>query len=143
MEDDQDDWLDGVADADPESRAVDRERTAPFLLRVFVQQGKHRRPIDYERLLTSRAFSPDEIHVFTWLDATLGEVARIISEVNVNARAPSARFSFARAHSDSRGKYTVQHIGDVHADRSGSDDEKSLLDEEFDADNDLLDVAII
>ncbi|CAG8441618.1 16405_t:CDS:2 [Acaulospora morrowiae] len=118
---------------------VDREKTVPFLLRMFWRQGNHHRPDDYtpEHLPTE-----NEVQIYTWKDATLKEIANLFREVNGEANQPNARLSFKLVYVDNlRGKYTFKDLGMVHNLTSSSEDGTNLDDARF-VIGDFLDVAI-
>ncbi|CAG8655137.1 881_t:CDS:2 [Acaulospora morrowiae] len=118
---------------------VDREKTVPFLLRMFWRQGNHHRPDDYtpEHLPTE-----NEVQIYTWKDATLKEIANLFREVNAEANQPNARLSFKLVYVDNlRGKYTFKDLGIVHNLTSSSEDGTNLDDARF-VIGDFLDVAI-
>ena len=61
---------------------LDRARTCPLLIQLFVQQGRHHTSSEYGPETVPR----DGISVYTWRDATLRELSEEIKE----------RFPFAR-----------------------------------------------
>ncbi|RHZ75012.1 hypothetical protein Glove_218g12 [Diversispora epigaea] len=118
---------------------VDREKTVPFLLRIFWRQGHHHRPDDYtpEHLPTE-----NEVQIYTWKDATLKEIANLFREVNAEANKPNARLSFKLVYLDNlRGKYVLKDLGAVHNLSPSSDHDTNLDDARF-VIGDFLDVAI-
>ncbi|KAI0301544.1 Sin3 associated polypeptide p18-domain-containing protein [Multifurca ochricompacta] len=74
---------------------IDREKTAPFLIRAFVKIGSfHRLPQFQDGPLPIA----DELQIFTWKDATLFELLTTIRNSAPNTleyRHPLARYSFA------------------------------------------------
>ncbi|CAJ0645483.1 4226_t:CDS:2 [Entrophospora sp. SA101] len=119
--------------------AIDREKTAPFLLRIFCKPSYHHRIDDYtpEHLPID-----DEVQIYTWKDATLKEIANLIKEVNKDAKRPKARLSFKLVYIDNlRGRYIFKELGVVSNSASSIDDDKNLDDARF-VIGDFLDVAI-
>lgn len=60
---------------------IDRTKTCPLLLRVFVKQGAHHRIEDFAKQQQQGGQEPECIHVYTWVDATLSELADLVQEV--------------------------------------------------------------
>eukprot|EP01023_Acetabularia_acetabulum_P022378 TRINITY_DN2201_c0_g2_i1.p2 TRINITY_DN2201_c0_g2~~TRINITY_DN2201_c0_g2_i1.p2 ORF type:complete len:141 (+),score=27.80 TRINITY_DN2201_c0_g2_i1:197-619(+) len=118
---------------------VDREKVCPLLVRVFPKIGGHHRIMDYEK----RGNEPEgEIQIYTWMDATLRELADLVKDVAPAARKPNAVQYFAIVFPDRRGKMKMTEIGQVHCVRKGEDDPKTLKELNFET-GDFLDVAII
>ncbi|KAF7495483.1 Histone deacetylase complex subunit SAP18 [Sarcoptes scabiei] len=124
------------ADADEN---VDREKKCPLLLRVFLNtNGRHYHVSEYGRgNLPSK-----EVQIYTWMDATLKELAGLIKEVNTEARRPGTRFNFALVFPDIRNPtYRMREIGSTINGRKDSDDSKTLAQSRFQI-GDFLSVAI-
>lgn len=118
---------------------IDRTKTCPLLLRVFVKPGAHHRIEDFAK----RGQEPDGcIHVYTWMDATLGELTELVQEVNDDARKPRTRLSFAFIYPDRRGRNVMRQVGMVMVGRPSIDDDKTLAQLQFQT-GDLLDVALL
>ncbi|KAG2428461.1 hypothetical protein HXX76_011580 [Chlamydomonas incerta] len=116
---------------------IDREKTCPLLMRVFPKQGGHHKLEDF----TDRTKLPDEIAIYTWMDADLRELSDLIKEANPAARARNARMSFAFVYPDRKGRNVMRQVGVVHATRPGEDDIKTLRGLNFQT-GDYLDVSI-
>lgn len=71
--------------------SVDRVRTCPLLLRVFVNVGRHHHPDEYRARSTPRG----GLDVYTWRDATLRELAEEVKAAVEAARDSRARLDFA------------------------------------------------
>ena len=54
---------------------IDREKNCPFLLRCFWRVHAFRPDFEYRQILTNPP--SQEIQIYTWLDATLGELSGI------------------------------------------------------------------
>jgi len=118
---------------------VDREKTVPFLLRMFYRLNHHHRVDDFtpEHLPTE-----DEVQIYTWKDATLKEISNLIKEVVQDANRPNAKLSFKLVYIDNlRGKYAFKELGTIHNVTSSEHDEINLDDARF-VIGDFLDVAI-
>lgn len=121
-----------------EQPKVDREKTCPLLLRVFTCQGRHHRPDEFTR----NSYPPDELQVYTWMDATLSELMTLIKEVKADARNRFTTFSFATVFPDSRrGGFRVKEIGTTCGARKSPEDNVSLGSLGFQI-GDFIDVAI-
>eukprot|EP01026_Neomeris_dumetosa_P045129 TRINITY_DN3822_c0_g1_i2.p3 TRINITY_DN3822_c0_g1~~TRINITY_DN3822_c0_g1_i2.p3 ORF type:complete len:138 (+),score=19.37 TRINITY_DN3822_c0_g1_i2:260-673(+) len=123
----------------PHQFIVDREKVCPLLVRVFPKAGGHHRIQDYQK----RGSEPDgEIQIYTWMDATLRELADLVKDVAAIARKRNAVQYFSVVYPDRRGKMIMKDIGEVHCERKGEDDSKTLKELNFQT-GDFLDVAII
>ncbi|GAA5843652.1 hypothetical protein JCM11251_006396 [Rhodosporidiobolus azoricus] len=70
---------------------VDREKTCPSLLRVFVKNGAHHQDTDFG---VSTLPTADEHQLYTWRDTTLREILLLLRDVDPSLRStPAARFS--------------------------------------------------
>ncbi|KZV75890.1 hypothetical protein PENSPDRAFT_599215 [Peniophora sp. CONT] len=97
--------------------AVEREKTAPFLIRTFVKTGGfHRLTLFTDNQLPTT----DEQQVYTWKDATLHEVLTTLRSVGPHTpeyRHPLARYTFRAVYADStnRGAFTTKDLGTVYS----------------------------
>ncbi|KAF8932496.1 Histone deacetylase complex subunit sap18 [Haplosporangium gracile] len=57
---------------------VDREKLCPFLLKMFYKQGEHHRVDQYKP--TSLPPKSSELQLYTWKNATMGEIASLIQQ---------------------------------------------------------------
>lgn len=60
-----------------------------MLLRVFIGDRAHHHPGDFRGRLPD-----DELQIHTWMDATLKELAGLITEVDPDLIRPGTRFAF-------------------------------------------------
>lgn len=119
-------------------KGINREETAPFLLRVFCAQHRHNNIREYAKGNTPE----NEVQIYTWLDASLKELTGLIKEVNPEARRKGTMFEFALVYPDLRmGNYLSRDIGNTSAGNKGNDDSKTLGDAKFSI-GDYLNVAI-
>lgn len=96
---------------------VDREKTAPFLIRTFVKVGTFHRLSQFEDGPLPIA---DEQQIYTWKDATLREVLttlRTIAPHTTEYRHPLARYTFRAVYADaaSRGRFAQKELGTVYS----------------------------
>ncbi|TFK94918.1 hypothetical protein K466DRAFT_475324 [Polyporus arcularius HHB13444] len=96
---------------------VDREKTAPFLIRAFVKIGAYHRLNQFEDGPLPIA---DEQQIYTWRDATLREVLTTLRSSAPNSteyRHPLARYFFRAVFADSasRGRFSQKDLGTVYS----------------------------
>ena len=71
------------------------------------QTGRHHRLEDYAR----RGQEPKgEVQIYTWPDANLRELTDLIKEVQVEARKPSTKLSFAFVYPDRKGRNVMRQV---------------------------------
>ncbi|XP_022108979.1 histone deacetylase complex subunit SAP18-like [Acanthaster planci] len=122
----------------PVEKPVDREKTCPLLLRVFCNSGRHHRVEEFDR----GRVPPNELQIYTWMDATLKELSSLVKEVNPEARRRGTFFSFATVSPDNRRPgYHLTNIGMTCSGRKGPDDALTLSSTSFQI-GDYVDIAI-
>eukprot|EP00483_Globobulimina_turgida_P000054 UN00054 len=124
--------------------SVDREKTTPFLIRVFVHRGRHFDDAEYRD--PSNLPKSGQIHIHTWMDATLLELKKLLTEVVPELKKPNydASLSFALVYPDRKGTMVVKKCGNViRIDRNNhnKDAQKTLKQLKFEI-GDFLDVSI-
>ncbi|BGO89242.1 hypothetical protein NBRC10512_005925 [Rhodotorula toruloides] len=67
----------------PAQRRVDREKTCPSLLRVFVKTGQHHADTDFT---IQHVPSADEHQLYTWRDTTLREIINLVLDSSPRIR---------------------------------------------------------
>jgi len=118
--------------------AVNREKTCPLLLRVFCNNAVHNPVADYQRGRTPQ----NELQVYTWLDASLRELAGLVKEVNVEARQRGTFLHFGFIYPDPHSpNYKLRQVGTVCTGRKSPDDTVTLKNANFHI-GDYVDVAI-
>lgn len=117
---------------------VDREKTCPLLLRVFCNlSGRHNSRSDF-----SRSMPGNELQIYTWLDATLKELTRLITEVYPNTKTKGTSFNFSLVWPNPRSPgFGMREIGATTIGSKGPDDNSTLQSKKF-VIGDYLDVAI-
>lgn len=70
-----------------ETFSIDREKTCPFLIRLFYNVGPHRREDEY----LPRALPRNELQIYTWFDATLREITELVKQVRAVLRPATLR----------------------------------------------------
>ncbi len=109
----------------------------PLLLRVFPRPGGQHRVQDFDR----DALPAGEVHIYTWQDATLREIADLLGAACEPARRPSAHLALALVYPDRSGRNVMRPIGGVHASRPSADDSATLRAVKFQT-GDYLSVGI-
>ena len=141
-------------------RSVDRLKTCPLLLRVFCNKNRHHlaRFVFFLRMKQQnknrfffclcreyeQGHTPEnELQIYTWLDASLGELSQLIKEVNPESRRRGTQFSFAIVSADdNHNRYHLTNIGKTENGHRRSDDQIQLAGKRFRI-GDYLDVAIM
>ncbi|CAG8490882.1 6878_t:CDS:2 [Ambispora gerdemannii] len=118
---------------------IDREKTCPFLLRIFCQEGAHHK---IEKYTNDEQPVQDEVQIYTWKDATLKELANLIKSIKPEAQRINARISFKLVYQDQlRNCYMFKYLGLVMNSRSTVEENTNLDDARF-VIGDFLDVAV-
>ncbi|KAI5114776.1 hypothetical protein M0805_005499, partial [Coniferiporia weirii] len=96
---------------------VDREKTAPFLMRTFVKIGGFHRVDFFE---DGTLPTTDEHQIFTWKNASLKEVLtslRLSAPLSPEVRHPLAKFAFRALYADAaaRGRIAHRDLGIVYS----------------------------
>eukprot|EP00484_Ammonia_sp_Unknown_P029288 CAMPEP_0197029754 /NCGR_PEP_ID=MMETSP1384-20130603/9138_1 /TAXON_ID=29189 /ORGANISM="Ammonia sp." /LENGTH=262 /DNA_ID=CAMNT_0042458981 /DNA_START=34 /DNA_END=823 /DNA_ORIENTATION=- len=130
--------------------SVDREKTTPFLIRVFVHRGRHFTDDDFRDPTNLPHGRSGQIYIHTWLDATLLELTKLLGRVVPVLKNPhsDSQLSFALVYPDRKGRMVVKECGklnhfDINKSPSSHSEfhNKTLKDLKFEI-GDLLDVAI-
>eukprot|EP00164_Ancoracysta_twista_P000107 GFYU01000153.1.p1 GENE.GFYU01000153.1~~GFYU01000153.1.p1 ORF type:complete len:217 (-),score=41.94 GFYU01000153.1:153-803(-) len=115
-----------AADTTP---AVDRQKTTPLLLRLYVKVGGQFRQDDFSQRHMSE-IAEHEVQIYTWKDATLKELADTVKEVEPAAR--KSRISFQLVYPDRNGVNVMKFMGCVQPfRRNPSVDDVKLEDAKF------------
>lgn len=123
---------------DKDVTVVDREKTCPLLLRVFVSIGRHHNLAEYRRGSTP----PNGLQVYTWMDATLRELAGLVQEINPDTKRRGTQFEFSLVFPDlTKMQARTRDIGTVVVGHQGFEDNKTLQQCQF-VIGDHLDVSI-
>ncbi len=129
---------------------IDRTKTCPFLLRVYYNINGHSEPSAYINA-NKDIFPPNEILVYSWLDATLSELTSLITmQIDVEnltkTQANNINLSFSSVFLKTNGQVVLKKLGSfpvLNLGRNDSDTkERSLFSLGFSI-GDCLDVAIL
>ncbi|KAF1772492.1 Sin3 associated polypeptide p18 [Phytophthora cactorum] len=131
---------------------IDREKHCPFLLRVFFSRGAHNRQGDRRSLrhIGADAFEAlddkpiaNELHIYTWPDATLREIADLVQDSNSDAQKPNMRLSICVVSETRDGRVLMRKVGYVNSSRRRCvDDTKTLASVRFHP-GDMVDIAMV
>lgn len=121
-----------------EEPKIDRQKSVPLLLRVFIKNGSHHTAEDFQ----GHEPTKDEIQIYTWKDASLRELTELVKGVKAAARARDARLSFSFVYPDTSGKNVVRYVGTVSINKRTTEDKRTLQSLRFET-GDFLDVAIL
>ncbi|CAH0492008.1 unnamed protein product [Peronospora effusa] len=85
----------------------------------------------------------NELHIYTWPDATLREIADLVQDSNTDAQKPNMRLSICIVSETRDGRLLMRKIGYVNSSRRRcADDHKTLASVRFHP-GDLLDIALV
>jgi len=121
----------------PTAAPIDREKTCPLLLRVFVNEGQHHLPDAYHR----GRCPASELQIYTWKDASLKELTNLIKDVHPQASGKGTMFNFALAFPDRKGLFHFKEVGTTSVAHTGPDDRLTLQSVRLEI-GDFMDVAI-
>jgi len=108
------------------------------LLRVFIGRNRHNPLSDYARGKTPA----DELQIYTWIDASLKEIAGLIRAVHPASRRTGTCFQFSIVYADPMSRTCrTREIGSTTPGRPSADDNITLALKRFQI-GDFLDVAI-
>uniref|UniRef100_A0AAV1TQN0 Histone deacetylase complex subunit SAP18 n=1 Tax=Peronospora matthiolae TaxID=2874970 RepID=A0AAV1TQN0_9STRA len=125
----------------PDELAIDREKHCPFLLRVFFSKGAHNKAEAFEALDDTPL--ANELHIYTWPDATLREMADLVQDSYTDARKLNMRLSICVVSETRDGRVLMRKVGFVNSSRRRcADGFKTLASVRF-APGDLLDIALV
>lgn len=102
---------------------VNREKTCPFLLRVFFKENDYN---SLDEIGTGNFPSNRELHIYTWMDASLRELTILIKDAVEIAKKKDAILNFSLVFPDSKGKLQRKELGSIHAYKKSQDDSKTL-----------------
>jgi hypothetical protein len=112
------------------STKIDREKTCPFLLRAFFTLDEFHQA---DAFTLEQLPVEDEIHLYTWKDATLRELMYLVQEIRPDIQEKSdARLNFRIVYLDQiRDRYATRDLGSVHCTKRGPDDQRTLAQMNF------------
>ncbi len=120
------------------SNDINREKVCPFLIRLFYRENDFN---SLEEMNAGRFASARELHIYTWMDASLRELTMLIRDSVDFAKKKDANLNYSFIFPDSKGKYQRKEIGNVHMYKKGQDDTKTLHQLKFTV-GDFIDISI-
>lgn len=117
---------------------INREKICPFLIRLFYKENDFNL---LEEMNSGRFPSTRELHIYTWMDASLRELTMLIRDSVDFAKRKDAILNFSFIFPDSKGKYQRKEIGNIHMYKKGQDDNKTLQQLRFSI-GDFIDISI-
>lgn len=120
------------------TQEINREKICPFLIKLYYKEN------DFNSLdeMNSGKFPLNrELHIYTWMDASLRELTMLIRDSVDFAKKKDAILNFSFIFPDSKGKYQRKEIGNVHMYKKHPDDNKTLQQLRFSI-GDVIDINI-
>jgi len=117
---------------------INREKICPFLIRLFYKENEINL---LEEMNSGRFPTIRELHIYTWMDASLRELTMLIRDSVDFAKRKDAILNFSFIFPDSKGKYQRKEIGNIHMYKKGQDDNKTLQQLRFTI-GDYIDICI-
>lgn len=110
------------ASASGESLAIDRYRTCPFLVRIFISTNGRHSPLDsyFGQQKVPTYPQAIEVPLHCWNDVTLREVAARVQAAFEPARRKGAKISLALVFPDKTGRYVMKNVGVVSTSASSA-----------------------
>ncbi len=108
---------------DKYSAEINREKVCPFLLRVYYKENEFNSLDDMNngKFPTNR-----ELHIYTWMDASLKELTILIKDVVDAARKNNSVLNFSFIFPDSKGRLQRKEIGSVSMNKKNFEENKTL-----------------
>ncbi|OLL22804.1 Histone deacetylase complex subunit SAP18 [Neolecta irregularis DAH-3] len=124
----------------PATEPVDRQKTTPFLLRLFYKNGGFHHIDEFS---VDRQPIHDEVIIYTWKDATLLELTQLLSQACPQVKKANTRCAFRLVYVDNvRGRMQTKDIGTVNLMQANAESSRTLEQERLVV-GDWLDVAIL
>eukprot|EP01114_Cavostelium_apophysatum_P016921 TRINITY_DN490_c0_g3_i1.p2 TRINITY_DN490_c0_g3~~TRINITY_DN490_c0_g3_i1.p2 ORF type:complete len:223 (-),score=65.82 TRINITY_DN490_c0_g3_i1:1382-2008(-) len=105
-----------------QKKTVDRENSCPFLLKTFVKQNARFKEEEF-RTTDTKSREDKEVHIHTWMDASISEVLDLLKEVEPAAREWGTKATLHFVYPDRTGVTVMKEIASTGVDRL---DERTL-----------------
>ena len=92
-----------------ERKEIDRSKACPHLLRLFWKSNRNNPQLEYKAVAHGK-FPQNEIQIYTWPDATLGEIGDLLKSTVPIARQRNVTLSFELVYPDRNGVHVVRHV---------------------------------
>ena len=118
---------------------MDRSKSCPSLLRIFLKIGGHRSTDAFQ--VRGQEPVDNELQVYAWPDITLKELSDLVKGETPEARARGATLDFRLIYPDKKGRQVMKNLGTVTTGKRGSQDDIPLSSTKYQT-GDLLALAI-
>ncbi|KAJ1513412.1 hypothetical protein HMI54_015024 [Coelomomyces lativittatus] len=124
------------------SSTFNRTRVSPVLMQCFLKLGSH--PRTREQLMSSKYYDA-QIQIYSWIDASLKEIAHLIADkyTAVDLDEYEIGFKSFPVTGDPSNSNLSVDLGVVHLLKSGKDDTITLKERFFKLGSDLLSVSMV
>lgn len=117
---------------------VNREKVCPFLLKVFYRENDFN---DIDDMSNGIFPTNRELHLYTWMDASLREISMLIKDALEIFKKKEAQLIFSLVYRDYKGRLQRKELGYVYTNKKSHDDNKTLQNYKFNV-GDILDIQI-
>jgi histone deacetylase complex subunit SAP18 len=91
------------------SSGIDRTKTCPFLLRCFWKLNQNNLSSDY-RHVSKGIYPNQEVQIYTWMNATLGEIAELLKDAVSRIKEKNTVLTFQVVYVDPRGYFALRKV---------------------------------
>ncbi|GAB64453.1 sin3 associated polypeptide p18-like protein, partial [Plasmodium cynomolgi strain B] len=115
---------------------IDREKTCPFLLRLFYKLDGEYNDVEDVKLCKKSGVQSNELQIYGWLDITMREIVTLVKDFYQESRKRDAHWVF-KVYSNEKKKLTF--LSRVHSTKYNyREDNKTLLSLDYDIGDILL-----
>jgi len=115
------------------------------LIRLFHRRKDFHEPDELElKMLESRGISgplEDELRIYTWPDACMGEIAALVSDALPHADVDGCRLVFRLLYRSSSGKLMASSLGEVRVGKPSAEDGRGIVESGFEV-GDFIDCGV-
>jgi len=117
---------------------INREKICPFLVKLYYKENEFN---SLEEMNSGKFPISRELHIYTWMDATLRELTMLIRDSLDFVKRKDTNFNFSFIFPDSKGILQRKEIGNVHSYKKYNDDNKTLKQLSFSI-GDYIDISV-
>jgi histone deacetylase complex subunit SAP18 len=118
---------------------INREKICPFLVKLYYKENEFN---SLEEMNSGKFPISRELHIYTWMDATLRELTLLIKDsLDFSNKRKEMNFNFSFIFPDSKGILQRKEIGNVHSHKKYNDDNKTLKQLSFSI-GDYIDICV-
>ena len=125
-------------DKNNSTQEINREKICPFLIKLYYKENDFN---SLEEMNAGKMPISRELHIYTWMDASLRELTMLIRDSVDFTKRKDAILNFSFIFPDSKGKLQRKEIGNVHMYKKFPDDNKTLQQLRFTI-GDYIDISI-